>query len=60
MLVLNRDLEEAVYFKKPEGFVIKGQENKVDKLFKSLYSLKLAPKHRHEEFKGVDFKWLYA
>ena len=34
----------------PEGFVVKGQENKVCKLLKSLYGLKQAPKHWHEKF----------
>ena len=34
----------------PDGFVIKGQENKVCKLLKSLYGLKQAPKQWHEKF----------
>ncbi|KAK9151419.1 hypothetical protein Syun_009728 [Stephania yunnanensis] len=34
----------------PEGFVVKGQENKVCRLVKSLYGLKQAPKQWHEKF----------
>ena len=39
--------------KQPEGFVIKGQEDKVCKLTKSLYGLKQAPKQWHQKFDQV-------
>jgi hypothetical protein len=41
---LNRELEEKIYMTRPDGFVVKGQEDKVCKLIKSLYGLKQAPK----------------
>jgi hypothetical protein len=34
----------------PDGFVVKGEEQKVCKLLKSLYGLKQAPKQWHEKF----------
>ena len=44
MALLNGDFNAKVYMEQPEGFVLKGNENKVCKLLKSLYSLKQAPK----------------
>jgi len=37
---LNGNLEKDIYMDQPEGFIVKGQENKVCKLVKSLYGLK--------------------
>ncbi|GJY44000.1 zinc finger, CCHC-type containing protein [Tanacetum coccineum] len=52
---LNDDLEEEVYMKQPERFVISGNEHKVCKLVKSLYGLKQAPKQWHQKFDEVVF-----
>nr|GEZ68935.1 zinc finger, CCHC-type [Tanacetum cinerariifolium] len=50
---LNGDLEEEVYMKQPEGFVMPGNEHKMCKLVKSLYGLKQAPKQWHQKFDEV-------
>jgi transposase InsO family protein len=46
---LNGDLKENVFMSHPEGFVVKGQEQKVCKLIKSLYGLKQAPRAWYEK-----------
>jgi len=50
---LNGELDEEIYMKQLEGFVMPGQEHKVCKLVKSLYGLKQAPKQWHEKFDKV-------
>jgi hypothetical protein len=47
---LNGELKEEINMTQPDGFVVKGQEDKVFKMQKSLYGLKQAPKKWHEEF----------
>nr|GEZ79947.1 zinc finger, CCHC-type [Tanacetum cinerariifolium] len=50
---LNGDLDEEIYMKQPEGFVMPGHETKLCKLKKLLYGLKQAPKQWHQKFDDV-------
>nr|GEZ58772.1 hypothetical protein [Tanacetum cinerariifolium] len=50
---LNCDLDEEIYMKQSEGFVMPGHKSKVCKLMKSLYGLKQAPKQWHQKFNDV-------
>ena len=43
VVFLNGSLKEEIYMKQPDGFVVKGQENLVCKLKKSIYGLKQSP-----------------
>jgi hypothetical protein len=47
---LNGELEEEIYMDRPYGFIANGQEGKMCKLLKLLYSLKQVPKQWHEKF----------
>jgi hypothetical protein len=47
---LHGDLEEEIYMKQPEGFVVKGKKELVCKLKKSLYSLKKSPRMWYQKF----------
>ena len=41
---LHRDLEEEIYMQQPQGYEVKGKENLVCRLKKSLYGLKQDPR----------------
>jgi hypothetical protein len=47
---LNGELEEKIYKTQPDGFVVESHEEKVCKLYKSLYALKQAPKQWPQKF----------
>ena len=47
---LHCGLEEEVYMRHPEGFTLKGEEDLVYKLKKSLYGLKQSPKMWYPNF----------
>ena len=50
---LHGDLKEVVYVSQPEGYVVKGKEDKVYKLNKTLYGLKQAPRAWNEKLNQV-------
>jgi len=47
---LHKDLEEEIYMKQHEGFVVKGKKELVCKLKKSLYGLKQSPRMWYQKF----------
>ncbi|MBZ2164341.1 hypothetical protein K8B34_20455, partial [Alteromonas stellipolaris] len=47
---LNGYLDEDIYMEQPEGFIEKGQDNKVCKLRKSIYGLKQASRSWNHRF----------
>lgn len=49
---LHGELKEVVYVQQPEGFVRKGEEDKVYKLRKALYGLKQAPRAWYHRIKA--------
>ena len=44
------DMEEEIYMKQPEGFMVKGKKELVCKLKKSLYGLKQSPRMLYQKF----------
>jgi hypothetical protein len=47
---LHGDLEEEIYMKQPEGFIVKGKQELVCKLKRSLYGLKQLPRMWYQKF----------
>ena len=50
---LNADLKETIYMKPPRGVLKPGQEKKVCRLLKGVYSLKQAGRGWYKEMSGV-------
>lgn len=57
---LHGDLKEEIYMKQPKGFMMKGKEELVYRLKKSLYGLKQSPRMWYQKFdsyiQGLVFK----
>ena len=47
---LHGDLKEEIYTKQPEGFIVKGKNELICKLKKSLYGLKQSPRMWYQKF----------
>jgi hypothetical protein len=47
---LHGDLEEKIYMKQPEVFVVKGKKDLVCKLKRSIYGLKQSPRMWYQNF----------
>jgi hypothetical protein len=50
---LHEDLEEEIYMQQPQGYKVKGKENLVCKLKKSLSGLKQAPRKWYLKFDSL-------
>jgi hypothetical protein len=49
-MFLHGDLEEEIYMKQPEGFVVNGKQELVCKLKRSLYGIKKSPRMWYQKF----------
>ena len=49
---LHGDLDEKIFMEQPEGFKVRGKENMVCKLKKSLYGLKQVPRQCYKKFES--------
>ena len=56
---LHGDLDEEIYMAQPQGFEVKGKENLVCKLKKSLYGFKQAPQQWYLKFDHFMHKHVY-
>jgi len=56
---LHGDLEEEIYMKQHDGFLVEGKEDHVCRLRKSLYGLKQAPRQWYKKFESVMFEHGY-
>lgn len=53
---LHGELEEEIYMHQPEGFVVKGKEDHVCRLKRSLYGLKQSPRQWYKRFDNFMLK----
>jgi len=53
IVFLQGDLKEEIYMEQPEGFQVKGKEDYVRRLKKSLYNLKQAPQQWYKKLESV-------
>jgi hypothetical protein len=57
---LHQDLDEEIYMRQPNGFVVKGKEELVCKLKRSLYGLKKSPRMWYQNFDAFALKIGYV
>jgi ATP-binding cassette subfamily B (MDR/TAP) protein 1 len=50
---LHGELEEEIYMEQPEGFLVKGKEDYVRKLKKSIHGMKQAPRQWYMKFESI-------